>query len=787
MKRYSILVVSIIAVIAAHGCASQKRISELILRHPDAEIVPLEAKVDSALAAQRERDNALLRARQDSIDKAMALEREMLSESLKDTTTGQTFMQRDSTGTLTETLGPSFVVGRSRTRKVKGGKVALEFEVHVPDSTFNLSKDWCVNLKPRLVLLHKEIIATETDTTSIREVYADSALNKMVLSGEAFRERQMKGYERYNKFVSSIVTDSTTFQDKHQLEVFLQRNLPGIYKFKNDSSVVSEKAFLSAYGVNEEQAIEHYTRKFSRTINRIKEENKERVFNFLVKNPIEEDGIQLDTVYKEGDDFIYEYSTIISTKHRKDLNHALIYLDGDIANANGTVFYHIPQTDSVDFPISTVKDFIRDTTVYKIGHRQVYRSDNKEYKIAFGLGKYNVDLNLGDNKAEIDKIRKNIRELVDNEMYTLDSIVVTAAASPEGGWNANATLANKRARSVIDYVEPFGRHLRDSIYRTRRDSLRKENAAYGELPRNWADNVIGELTEEEKTLMEQKAKEEEEFNRRLLSDIPTLTFTSHSEPRYWKEVNPEYWEKLDRLVFDDTLQFNEESKAEYEKLYSIGNDDSREVAMKKYPWYSYVKENFYPQLRVTRFDFQRRLKKAEDETYITDEVDEIYQEALAAAKDNDWETALQLFTSNDQYKYDYNLGVTYVQMSRYLSACEVLEHQKSSPEVDFMLAQVYFYLDREADAVEAFKRSYHTGNFDQDMKIYGRGVKDPDLGILIRKNKLESPKEEKDKADLEAARKAAEAAGQTLEEPVPDWKLAGFNSEAEFNAFFGIK
>ena len=83
-------------------------------------------------------------------------------------------------------------------------------------------------------------------------------LEPVLITGSAYRKAQLKGYQQYQRFLDSIAADSLRFVNRRQLENFLRRNIPAIYSFRTDSSEVSDEAFSSAFGITEQQALEHY-------------------------------------------------------------------------------------------------------------------------------------------------------------------------------------------------------------------------------------------------------------------------------------------------------------------------------------------------------------------------------------------------------------------------------------------------------------------------------------------------------------------------------------------------
>ena len=122
--------------------------------------------------------------------------------------------------------------------------------------------------------------------------------------------------------------------------MFLRRNLQEIYRFKTDSTSVSEAEFLSHYGVSQQQALEHYTNQLIVLRNRWKVSRKEEMFRKYVKVPIVTEGLRLDTVIVSPDgDIFYDY--VQSIHVRPQLRKATVLLSGDIFEQDRRI-YRVP-------------------------------------------------------------------------------------------------------------------------------------------------------------------------------------------------------------------------------------------------------------------------------------------------------------------------------------------------------------------------------------------------------------------------------------------------------------
>ena len=158
-------------------------------------------------------------------------------------------IEDEETGEMiaTEVLEAATVTARFQNIAERRGKVDLEFIVTVPEKIQN--KDWQFRIFPSMVI--------QGDTTQLDAIY---------VTGKAYREKQLRGYERYDNFVNKIVTDEMQFLNIYQFERFISRNFPLIYQYKNDTTLVSKEQFDRYYGDKEKEIMEHYINKLERKI-----------------------------------------------------------------------------------------------------------------------------------------------------------------------------------------------------------------------------------------------------------------------------------------------------------------------------------------------------------------------------------------------------------------------------------------------------------------------------------------------------------------------------------------
>ena len=565
----------------------------------------------------------------------------------------------------TETLDAAVITSRFRNVAERLGKVDLRFEVIVPGSMQD--SKWQLRFYPDMYVLGDSI-----------------RLEPVIITGSEYRKAQLRGYQQYDRFIRSIITDSTGFIDLRNLEIFIERNIPEVYKFKNDSSYVSDEQFCSFYGVTEREAVEHYTRKLALRLNERRKEKKDKMYAKYVKVPIVSSGIRLDTVIVgDGGDFVYQYSQTITT--RPKLRKVDIVLSGDIWESDRKL-YAMDRSAPLTFYISSLSAFVDGTERYltKVVERRA--AANTACYVDFRSGKSDIDLSLGYNADEIGRIKGNILELLHNTTFDLDSIVIAASASPEGTLAANNRLAAKRAAAVAGYFDGFIGHYRDSVQKA--------------LGLEVADSFTIDEQGNVKRTSAPKA------------DIPSIKFLSRS--------NGENWPMLSFLVDQDST-LTEANVRSYMKCLEIKDLDQRENALQKEPYYRYMREKLYPRLRTVKFDFYLHRKGMVKDTVHTTELDSVYMAGVQALRDREYEKALSCLK---EYR-DYNTAVAFVSLDYNASAMAILQDIEKTPQVNYMMALIYA---RKGDDREAVK--HYLKACDGEPSFVFRGNLDPEIYVL---------------------------------------------------------
>ena len=562
-----------------------------------------------------------------------------------------------------ETLQAARVTARFRNVAERHGRVDLEFQVIVPAALQD--SRWQVRFHPRMEILE--------DTVDLDDI---------LITGKDYRKAQLRGYQQYERFLRSIITDSTRFIDRHQLEVFIKRNIPALYAYRQDTSLVSDQQFASVYGVTEQQAIDYYTYGLLVRRNERKIRDKDKMFRKYVKAPLQKDHLRLDTLMvNDAGEFVYNYVQTIATRPR--LRKVDIRLSGEVCEQDKVV-YGVPESDPLTFYISSLSAFVdgRERYLDQIVSRRV--DLQSEAKLLFEVGDDTVREELGDNLREIIRIRSTLASLLEDAEFDLDSIVVTAHASPEGSWRANGELSQRRGRSVGRYFAVYMKQYADS-----------------------ADHAVG-------------------YRMNLDGTLADPEFRSRPEIRFSSYAVPENWDLLDRLVAEDRL-LSEPQKMAYQERRKIDDPDRRELAMRADDYYPYLSKELYPRLRSVVFDFRLHRRNMLQDTIHTTVLDTAYMAGVQAIRDRDYKKALTLLRPYE----DFNTAIAYCCLDYNASALSVLEKLDRSAEVNYMLALVYARQGDERSAVECYLLACA-----QNGSFVHRGNLDPEISALIRKYDL---------------------------------------------------
>lgn len=411
----------------------------------------------------------------------------IVTEATKDSVTGEYITQME--------LSEITVVAKSKQVAERNGKINLDFIVTVPGEL--ISNKWQVQLTP--------VAYKSADT-----LYLD----RIFLSGADFAKMQRKGYMRYQAFMNSIIPDSLYLQKlfdekgyrkalaeleeeyfqawKHEViskerwidwsdkanarfalfNYRMERNKQAIagynsileylpaYRLRRemDGKYIPSKWKIFAEGnyrirtrnITPEDSAS-ITRRFTdyakMAENRKRKEQADEMYEKYVRFPYE--AARLDTVIKEGDNFVYYYKQELpATENTKKID---LTLDGQILSKDETKT-QLPPSNTITYFISSMVQFLDRSPRYK--KKIITRKDevNLRAYVTYKSGATEFSEDIGDNRAEIDKVLETIHGINYTGEFLIDSIRMTATSSPEGSADMNLFLSKGRALALKKYL-----------------------------------------------------------------------------------------------------------------------------------------------------------------------------------------------------------------------------------------------------------------------------------------------------------------------------------------------
>lgn len=411
----------------------------------------------------------------------------IVTEATKDSVTGEYITQME--------LSEITIVAKSKQVAERNGKINLDFIVTVPGEL--ISNKWQVQLTP--------VAYKSADT-----LYLD----RIFLSGADFAKMQKKGYMRYQAFMNSIIPDSLYLQKlfdekgyrkalaeleeeyfqawKHEViskerwidwsdktnarfalfNYRMERNKQAIagynsileylpaYRLRRemDGKYIPFKWKIFAEGnykirtrnITPEDSAS-ITRRFTdyakMAENRKRKEQAGEMYEKYVRFPYE--AARLDTVIKEGDNFVYYYKQELpATENTKKID---LTLDGQILSKDETKT-QLPPSDTITYFISSMVQFLDRSPRYK--KKIITRKDevNLRAYVTYKSGATEFSEDIGDNRAEIDKVFETIHGINYTGEFLIDSIRMTATSSPEGSADMNLFLSKGRALALKKYL-----------------------------------------------------------------------------------------------------------------------------------------------------------------------------------------------------------------------------------------------------------------------------------------------------------------------------------------------
>lgn len=556
----------------------------------------------------------------------------------------------------------------------RNGIIELAFDLIVPSQMQD--PNWQLRFTPQLFYLEDSV-----------------NLNKIYITGNLYRQKQLRGYELYNRFLKSILPDSSfikSFCYVRLMEIFLKRNFPSVHNLRNDTLLHDLSYIEELLGDDGIRVIEHYTKNRIVKRNNRRKLMREKMFNKYVKVPLDTAGLRLDTIITNSNNTL-TYRYLQSFKTLPKLKKIELQISGEVYESDKLI-YSMPRAPRLTYYVSSISWFVLDRTRYleKIIERNAYI--NTAAYIDFPAGRYNLIDTLSNNRIEAGRIKSNLRDIVTDGTFVVDSVVMTACCSPEGSFANNIILSKKRGESIRNYFLDYYKHLFDSL-----------NAPV------WHIDFDGQT---ERSIKKPANIFGEKIRNNGMAD------------RFKVNTIPENWDKLYTLLVNDSIT---KSNSAIHALFEIEDLDLRERELGKVPEYKYIRSTLYPLLRTVKFEFFLHREGMIKDTVHTTVIDSIYMKGLDALKERDYKLAIDCLKG---YK-DYNTAVAYTCMDYNHSALEILNSLPDNSRVLYMRALVNARIGREMEAAELLTKAV-----EKEPSLRFRVNLDPEISVLASKYRL---------------------------------------------------
>lgn len=319
----------------------------------------------------------------------------MIMTAERDSLTGEYELQGGTLSELTVTAAAKSVAER-------GGKVNIDFIVTVPQGL--MKRDWRLILNPILNSAGELIPLDSIEITGVEHYNYNLRRHRQLLREQKNVDRSLASIQKRKEWYN------------------LRRGFRGAVKPTQET-----------FGTQVKQSAD---------------------INSAVQ--LNSKGAKLDTVMSRGDDYVYLYSQQIDT--RGLASRLKVYFDSYLVNV-GDEKFRMAASDTVTFNISSFLQFMDRNPRYV--RKTIYRkvTDKMTANIQFQLGKHEVVDTLGNNANELKKVAAKLKELAEGNEFIIDSMNVVSYSSPEGLFNTNRELSERRGTAIKEHLSVIDKFL----------------------------------------------------------------------------------------------------------------------------------------------------------------------------------------------------------------------------------------------------------------------------------------------------------------------------------------
>jgi hypothetical protein len=168
-------------------------------------------------------------------------------------------------------------------------------------------------------------------------------------------------------------------------------------------------------------------------------------YNRFIYYPYPE-GTRLDSVMPDKTTVRYFYTQEVPASEAEG-NRLLVTLEGRVVALDHS-YYPLPLSDTLEYNISSMLNFVDTTTRYVTRVIEKYAVVNDRSYLNFPVNRAVIIDTLGGNGPRLARIERLMDDVLTQKEFYVDSIVLTASSSPEGSVRQNERLARDRAYAL---------------------------------------------------------------------------------------------------------------------------------------------------------------------------------------------------------------------------------------------------------------------------------------------------------------------------------------------------